>query len=619
MVVASSAAVAHAIKAEPVEESASLLQRLSSPTALQARVPDGSNHTASLSTSVPGIASTSTASTPQREEGLQATNKPVVPGTAAAGGQILTGGVNPQKIYIGNLPQSATLADLEDCFGQFGPCTCAIKRGFGFAEFASPEHAKAAVAKYHQGHFLGSQITVQLSHERIYLGKKSDNSKETRTPPSPAKASQVSPVPASRSMASDKLGGSRTKQVYYPPCERTPKCSETPFLTRLVAFLHIRGKDKTDPSPKPKTTPISSTAMEPIETLPPLRFVMDHVGPPAQTAVPPPQQLSPGVYERSDRYVPVLSGPGPTVHRTRAVGSADEVPAAFTSGYPEAYDPAPAYNPEPVPRFDHRADPYVHPRTATAAAPRPLEYAYRAHVDAYPYQQHPPPSSYDRNPPPESLYGCDRASSAPVRDAVPYPPFPDRPRFPSRSDPLPTSLRAPSPPPPAAYYAAPLPQQYPPRELPASRQYSYQHPNHPLSRDYDDFDRYDPRRPTASHPYESHAYLSAGLPQTLPPCDRDEGRHDARAGPVRDYARDAARYQPYGRSLPPPSQLTLNPSTSTVRDSPFGAVGTPVPHASDSKYTRAAGDERRYVDSPYGARAPVDHDWPDWGASYTRR
>lgn len=37
-----------------------------------------------------------------------------------------------KKIYIGNLPESTTLADLEDCFGQLDQCTCQLKRGFGF-------------------------------------------------------------------------------------------------------------------------------------------------------------------------------------------------------------------------------------------------------------------------------------------------------------------------------------------------------------------------------------------------------------------------------------------------------------------------------------------------------
>ena len=54
-----------------------------------------------------------------------------VPRVSGAGAP-LTGSYNPQKVYIGNLPDTATLADLEDCFGSIGLCTCSIKRGFGF-------------------------------------------------------------------------------------------------------------------------------------------------------------------------------------------------------------------------------------------------------------------------------------------------------------------------------------------------------------------------------------------------------------------------------------------------------------------------------------------------------
>ncbi|GAA5973661.1 hypothetical protein JCM11641_005067 [Rhodosporidiobolus odoratus] len=93
------------------------------------------------------------------------------PGRISKGGSLLTGGYLAHKVYVGNLPDSATLADLEDCFGQIGPCTCQIKRGFGFVEYEDPGHAAEAVAKYNDGHFLGSQIKVELSLARAPGGK----------------------------------------------------------------------------------------------------------------------------------------------------------------------------------------------------------------------------------------------------------------------------------------------------------------------------------------------------------------------------------------------------------------------------------------------------------------
>ncbi|GAA5830984.1 hypothetical protein JCM11251_005100 [Rhodosporidiobolus azoricus] len=96
------------------------------------------------------------------------------PGRISKGGSLLTGGYLAHKIYVGNLPDSATLADLEDCFGQIGPCACVLKRGFGFVEYQEPGHAAEAVAKYNEGHFLGSQIKVELSLARAPGNAKPD-------------------------------------------------------------------------------------------------------------------------------------------------------------------------------------------------------------------------------------------------------------------------------------------------------------------------------------------------------------------------------------------------------------------------------------------------------------
>lgn len=47
------------------------------------------------------------------------------------------------KVYVGNLPEITTLADLQDCFGQFGDCSCSLKRGFGFVvSFVPPGRAR---------------------------------------------------------------------------------------------------------------------------------------------------------------------------------------------------------------------------------------------------------------------------------------------------------------------------------------------------------------------------------------------------------------------------------------------------------------------------------------------
>ncbi|KAI7955116.1 hypothetical protein MJO28_005516 [Puccinia striiformis f. sp. tritici] len=72
---------------------------------------------------------------------------------------------NPSKIYIGGLPELTRPEDLEDCFSQLGRIkNIELKTGYGFVEYDSSQAACDAVAKYHEGTFLGSQIKVELSH-----------------------------------------------------------------------------------------------------------------------------------------------------------------------------------------------------------------------------------------------------------------------------------------------------------------------------------------------------------------------------------------------------------------------------------------------------------------------
>lgn len=114
--------------------------------------------------------SSSVVSTPVFDTGPRHPND-AAPGRITKGGSLLTGGYLAHKIYVGNLPErqgspsfalvvrwcrrpvltrflvsashSATLADLEDCFGQIGPCACQIKRGFGFVVSAECQELPA--------------------------------------------------------------------------------------------------------------------------------------------------------------------------------------------------------------------------------------------------------------------------------------------------------------------------------------------------------------------------------------------------------------------------------------------------------------------------------------------
>ncbi|KAF9817433.1 hypothetical protein IEO21_03390 [Rhodonia placenta] len=73
--------------------------------------------------------------------------------------------VQPNKVYIGGLPEHTRREDLESCFGKIGSIVnIELKVGYGFVEFETREAAEESVAKYHEGYFMGNKIRVELSH-----------------------------------------------------------------------------------------------------------------------------------------------------------------------------------------------------------------------------------------------------------------------------------------------------------------------------------------------------------------------------------------------------------------------------------------------------------------------
>ncbi len=73
------------------------------------------------------------------------------------------------KLYVGNLPFSATEQDLEDLFGQAGQVFSASivtdretgrSRGFGFVEMESQEAADAAISQFNGYQFDGRAVVV---------------------------------------------------------------------------------------------------------------------------------------------------------------------------------------------------------------------------------------------------------------------------------------------------------------------------------------------------------------------------------------------------------------------------------------------------------------------------
>ena len=77
------------------------------------------------------------------------------------------------KLYVGNLSWSATNADLEELFGQFGTVTSASivndretgrSRGFAFVEMS--DGAEAAIAALNMKDFQGRPLTVNEAKPR---------------------------------------------------------------------------------------------------------------------------------------------------------------------------------------------------------------------------------------------------------------------------------------------------------------------------------------------------------------------------------------------------------------------------------------------------------------------
>ena len=79
------------------------------------------------------------------------------------------------KLYIGNLPFSATDADLREVFGAHGTVTDAIvmmdrttgrSRGFGFVEMSSDEESKKAIEMFNGKDVNGRPLVVNEARPR---------------------------------------------------------------------------------------------------------------------------------------------------------------------------------------------------------------------------------------------------------------------------------------------------------------------------------------------------------------------------------------------------------------------------------------------------------------------
>jgi RNA recognition motif-containing protein len=79
------------------------------------------------------------------------------------------------KLYVGNLPYSATEEDIKNFFSKAGTVTSVAlitdratgrAKGFGFVEMASADEAQKAISMFHGQEFMGRAITVNVAKPR---------------------------------------------------------------------------------------------------------------------------------------------------------------------------------------------------------------------------------------------------------------------------------------------------------------------------------------------------------------------------------------------------------------------------------------------------------------------
>jgi RNA recognition motif-containing protein len=79
------------------------------------------------------------------------------------------------KLYIGNLPYTATEEEVRNYFSQAGNVTSVAlitdratgrAKGFGFVEMATAEEAQKAISMFHGQDFMGRALTVNVARPR---------------------------------------------------------------------------------------------------------------------------------------------------------------------------------------------------------------------------------------------------------------------------------------------------------------------------------------------------------------------------------------------------------------------------------------------------------------------
>ncbi|KAI9513152.1 hypothetical protein F5148DRAFT_1279183 [Russula earlei] len=299
--------------------------------------------------------------------------------------------LQPNKVYIGGLPENTRQEDLQSCFGKIGSIVnIELKVGYGFVEFDSREAAEESVAKYNEGFFMGNKIRVEISRGGGRFAKFSGD------PGACFKCGQMG-----------HWARECPNHVVHTSRRHTPP-ADGPLIDRIHP-----PRDYAAPPAHSREYPPYREEYPPRGYPPPprdARYPYDYP-PPRRPASPPRdyRDYPPPPIRRGDIDDYRIRGPPPARYESRSGYYGSEDPVAYSRGYPppasrdyDRYDRRP---PPPNDRYSgYPPPPAVRPRTPPGGTAPPSR---REEFERPPARDYAPPADYRRPVTPPSARYAD--------------------------------------------------------------------------------------------------------------------------------------------------------------------------------------------------------------------